>query len=169
MERWGGDADAGGDEMDARPGASMERGFSHAVGGSGRRRARPHARRNSGGGGGAVDDTTDQEYSEVRLPSRHWPGGGGGDGSGRRSSGEIHVGSRDRNADSGNVELDEACRAEAWAAIAVGALFSGAADGEAREFAARSLRALPRCFDAPLAEVKDLRLLLLITLVDFCL
>lgn len=48
----------------------------------------------------------------------------------------------------------EACRAEAWAAAAVGALFSGAGEEEGKEYVSRALRSISRCLDAPLPEVR---------------
>lgn len=50
----------------------------------------------------------------------------------------------------------EVCRAEAWAAVAVGALFSGASEEEGNKYLSRSLRAMSRCLDAPLPEVSML-------------
>ncbi|CAM9634216.1 unnamed protein product, partial [Sphacelaria rigidula] len=135
MERWGGDADAGGDEMDTRPAPSSS---------PARRRSR--------------QQPMGPQHCQTRLPPRHKAGKGVGEQRGDRA-GEAEQELRDKDSGSGNVELDEACRAEAWAAIALGALFSGGGDGEARDFAARSLRALPRCLDAPLAEVASVFLL----------
>lgn len=48
----------------------------------------------------------------------------------------------------------EACRAEAWAAAAVGAQFSGASEEECKDYQSRAMRALSRCLDAPLPEVR---------------
>lgn len=46
-----------------------------------------------------------------------------------------------------------ACRAEAWAAIAMGALFGEAAKEEGELYASRAVAALSGCLDAPLPEV----------------
>lgn len=53
-----------------------------------------------------------------------------------------------------DAELGAARRAETWAAVAVGALFSGAGEKEAEAYTSRSLRALSNCLDAPLPEVR---------------
>lgn len=50
-------------------------------------------------------------------------------------------------------EFDGACRAEAWACVAMGALFSGVPEDEAASYSACSLKALSSCFDAALPEV----------------
>lgn len=55
-------------------------------------------------------------------------------------------------------ELAEACRAEAWAAIAVGALFSGAGEEEAKKYVSKALRSLGQCLDSPLPEVSELNI-----------
>ncbi|CAM9283404.1 unnamed protein product, partial [Ectocarpus sp. 8 AP-2014] len=54
----------------------------------------------------------------------------------------------------------EACRAEVWAAAAVGAQFSGASEEECKEYQSRAMGALSRCLDAPLPEVASVMLLL---------
>lgn len=72
---------------------------------------------------------------------------GGGAQAGRSASDET--GSDDEIV----IALAEACRAEAWAAAAVGALFSGAPEEEGKEYVSRALRAMPGCLDAPLPEV----------------
>ncbi|CBN78737.1 expressed unknown protein [Ectocarpus siliculosus] len=54
----------------------------------------------------------------------------------------------------------EACRAEAWAAAAVGAQFSGASEEECKDYQSRAMGALSRCLDAPLPEVASVMLLL---------
>lgn len=130
VERWGGDADAGGDEMDTRAAPSSS---------PARRRSR--------------QQPVGPQHCQTKLPPRYKAEKSVGDQRGDRT-GEAEQELRDDDAGSGNVEFDEACRAEAWAAIAVGALFSGGGNEEARDFAARSLRALPRCLDAPLPEVR---------------
>lgn len=63
------------------------------------------------------------------------------------------VGEDDDRGSSGPDVLAEACRAEAWAAIAVGALFGGAGAEEGKEYASNALRSLGECLDAPLPEV----------------
>lgn len=50
--------------------------------------------------------------------------------------------------------LTEARQAEAWAAIAVGALFSGAGEEEAKKFVSKALRSLGQCLDSCLPEVR---------------
>lgn len=50
--------------------------------------------------------------------------------------------------------LTEARRAEAWGAIAVGALFSGAGEEEAKKYVSKALRSLGQCLDSPLPEVR---------------
>lgn len=161
LEHWGGDADAGGDEMDSLPAAATTGagGFPSARS-SGRRRNRQHPRHS----GGTREDPMDQEDDDTSrmtaganrrsyAPPKQKPGGGGGGGPKQNSPG-ARDSARGGEEGSGNLEVDEACRAEAWAAVAVGALFSGAGEGEAREYAARSLRAVSRCLDAPLPEVR---------------
>lgn len=74
-------------------------------------------------------------------------GKGGGKQAGRPASG-------DAGSDDGIVDaLAEACRAEAWAAAAVGALFSGAPEDEGKGYVSRALRALSGCLDATFPEV----------------
>lgn len=47
----------------------------------------------------------------------------------------------------------QACRAEAWAAVAIGVLFSGAGEEEGKLYASRAVDCLSGCLDAPLPEV----------------
>lgn len=103
-----------------------------------------------------MDETEDDGGSNRHAGQRIAGGGAGGVGGrgGRRSgsSGEEEGGDNDDDDDVVNV-LAEACKAEAWAAVAVGALFSGAGNEEAKGYVARSMQALSRCLDAPLPEV----------------
>ena len=47
----------------------------------------------------------------------------------------------------------QACRAEAWAAVAIGVLFSGGGVEEGKMYASRAVDCLSGCLDAPLPEV----------------
>eukprot|EP00752_Nemacystus_decipiens_P007849 g7012.t1 len=79
------------------------------------------------------------------VPGGHQPAAGDGDG----------------GDDGGVVDtFVEACRAEAWAAAAVGAQFSGAREQEGKEYVSRALRSMSRCLDAPLPEVAAVMILL---------
>lgn len=100
--------------------------------------------------GNACFDPMDETDDDGKLgPQRRTAGGAGGGARARRSG---SVGEEDW--DEGVVDvLAEACKAEAWAAVAVGALFSGAGDDEAKGYVDRSLQALSRCLDGHLPEV----------------
>lgn len=87
----------------------------------------------------------------------------GGSASGVESDGKAGggkqwqpaAGDRGGRGDGGAVStFNEARRAEAWAAAAVGAQFSGAGEQEGKEYVSRSLRAMSQCLDAPLPEVR---------------
>ncbi|CAM9513416.1 unnamed protein product, partial [Hapterophycus canaliculatus] len=72
----------------------------------------------------------------------------------------VRSASGEAGSDDGPVALAEACRAEAWAAAAMGALFSGAPEEEAKDYVSRALRAIPGCLDASYPEVAAVMILL---------
>ena len=71
-----------------------------------------------------------------------------------RERSPVRVGGGDARQELDVDMLTEACRAEAWAAVAVGALFSGAGIEEAKMYVSKALGSLARCLDASMPEVR---------------
>ena len=86
--------------------------------------------------------------SDSRI-GKHTPtvgaAGGGGDGK-EEAGGMVDV-------------FAQACRAEAWAAVAIGVQFSGGREEEGKLYATRAADCLSGCLDAPLPEVRAVSLL----------
>lgn len=98
-----------------------------------------------GDGGGAGGDP--EELPDALTVADH----GSAEDGGEKREGRPVVAEED----GGIVDVfAEACRAEAWAAAAVGAQFSGASEEECKDYQSRAMRALSRCLDAPLPEVR---------------
>lgn len=127
--------------------ASVDDGGGGGGGAAARRGARRRGPLQSSGNHESYDpmEGADDEVSPRGSGLRRPEGGGGGRGSG----------SGDDEGDGLVDVLAEACRAEAWAAVAVGALFSGAGGEEGKEYVSRATRALSRCMDASLPEVGE--------------
>lgn len=88
---------------------------------------------------GAGGHSRNAKHTPTAPGSAVGAAGGGGDGKGEAG-----------------VVVDvfaQACRAEAWAAVAIGVLFSGAGEEEGNLYASRAVDCLSGCLDAPLPEV----------------
>eukprot|EP00903_Cladosiphon_okamuranus_P010916 g10311.t1 len=109
--------------------------------------------------GAVFGDVGDSE--EMADVATAGPGGAENDGkAGGTKGGQGTAEDRD-GTDGGVVDtFAEACRAEAWAAAAVGAQFSGAPEQEGKDYVSRALRSMSRCLDAPLPEVAAVMILL---------
>ncbi|CAM9808335.1 unnamed protein product, partial [Laminaria digitata] len=99
------------------------------------------------------DDNSEEEMPQARSPTAGptatgpTAGGGGEGGGGGGKGGDENV-------------FAQACRAEAWAAVAIGGLFSGAGEEEGNLYASRAVEGLSGCLDAPLPEVASTMILL---------
>lgn len=168
LARWEGMAQDESEMMDVAPAQAVARDYTASLATGGAQPVRPEtfdAMDDDGGGDDPGQDEAEpmrdgnrneQESSHDLAshvtclrhvdrengPRRHEPGERGGPGDDTSKTGPDTMS-----------ELEEACRAEAWAAIAVGALFSGLRVEEASAYSHRSLEALPSCLDAPLPEV----------------
>ena len=121
--------------------------------------------------GAVFGDVCDsEEMTDAAAADSAAAGGGSGDSGAAGSGGGAESDSKaggatggqptagDGDGSNGGVvdAFAEACRAEAWAAAAVGAQFSGAREQEGKEYVSRALRSMSRCLDAPLPEVRGL-------------
>lgn len=92
---------------------------------------------NDGGSGGG---SRILKHTQTVPGSAVGAAGGGGDGKGE-AGGVMDV-------------FGQACRAEAWAAVAIGVQFSGGGEEEGNLYASRAVDCLSGCLDAPLPEVR---------------
>ena len=117
-------------------------------------------------GNDAIRDAISGDVRDSEMPDAATAGSAGGatgsggvvenDGkAGGTKRGQQQPAAGDGDGGDGGVvdTFAEACRAEAWAAAAIGAQFSGAREQEGKEYVARALRSMSRCLDAPLPEV----------------